>query len=51
MVLSQLSSARLTGQSCIKVATSQEWESCREINEELIKIVEQITIKMKELKL
>ncbi|CAO1404711.1 unnamed protein product [Diamesa serratosioi] len=51
MVLSQLSSARLTGQSCIKVATSQQWESCREINEELIKIVEQITIKMKEMKL
>ena len=51
MVLSQLSSARLTGQSCIKVATSQAWESCREINEELVKIVEQLTIKMKELKL
>lgn len=50
LLLSQLSSARLTAQSCIKVATNNEWESCKETVSEIHLLLEQIVAKIKELK-
>lgn len=50
LVLSQLSSARLTAQGSVKVATSNDWESCRDFVNHINKLLEQIVLKIKELK-
>ncbi|CRK94488.1 CLUMA_CG007994, isoform A [Clunio marinus] len=50
LVLSQLSSARLTAQSCVKVAMSNEWESCRGVTSNINQLLERIVLKIKELK-
>lgn len=49
MVLSQLSSARLTAQSCVKVATNNQWESCKEISDNICKMLDQIVGNIKKL--
>jgi tetratricopeptide (TPR) repeat protein len=50
LVLSQLSSARLTAQGSVKVATMNEWESCRDSVNHINILLEQIVCKIKELK-
>lgn len=50
LVLSQLSSARLTAQSVVKVVTNNQWESCKDIAENTSQLLEQIVTKIKELK-
>lgn len=50
LVLSQLASARMPAMSCVKVATKNQWESCREIVSETEPIIEKIQNKLKELK-
>ncbi|KAG5671578.1 hypothetical protein PVAND_001771 [Polypedilum vanderplanki] len=50
LVLSQLSSARLTAQGCIKVALNNNWDSCKECIEETTTLLENIVFKIKELK-
>lgn len=49
LVLSQLSSARLTAQSCVKVAITNEWQSCKEIADNINQMLEQIVTKIKEM--
>lgn len=48
LVLSQLSSARLTAQSCIKVASNNQWESCKDVIVNINEALEQIVVKIKE---
>lgn len=50
LVLSQLSSARLTAQSCVKVATTNQWESCKDIVEHINQMLERIVTAIKQLK-
>lgn len=50
LVLSQLSSARLTTQGCIKVAKNNDWISCNEIISTLNALIDDIVTKIKELK-
>lgn len=50
LVLSQLSSARLSAMSSVKVATSNQWESCAGIVDSLNQLLEKIVEKIKELK-
>jgi hypothetical protein len=50
LVLSQLSSARLTAQGCVKVATSNNWISCQDYLKNIEPLLENIVIKIKELK-
>lgn len=50
LVLSQLSSARLTAQSVVKVAVSNQWESCKDIGDSISQLLERIVDKIKELK-
>lgn len=50
LVLSQLSSARLTAQSVVKVVTNNHWESCKDISENTTQLLEQIVNKIKEMK-
>lgn len=49
LVLSQLSSSRLTAQSCVKVATTNQWESCKELVETINQLLQEIVAKIKEL--
>ncbi|CAG9807757.1 unnamed protein product [Chironomus riparius] len=50
LVLSQLSSARLTSQGCIKVAVNNQYETCKDVIEKVNELLEKIVIKIKELK-
>lgn len=50
LLLSQLSSARLTAQGSVKMATSNDWESCQECVNDINKMLEQIVSKIRELK-
>lgn len=50
LLLSQLSSARLTAQGSVKVASTNDWESTRECVDDINKLLEQIVSKIKELK-
>jgi hypothetical protein len=50
LVLSQLSSARLTAQGCIKVASNNDWESCRVLVQNTNELLERIVNRNKEIK-
>lgn len=50
LVLSQLSSAKLTAQGCVKVATNNQYESCKELIQEISELLDQIVTRIKELK-
>ena len=50
LVLSQLSSARLTGQGCAKVAVNNQYETCKDLIEKVNELLEKIVTKIKELK-
>jgi hypothetical protein len=51
LVLSQLSSARLTAQGCLKVAVvNNDWSSCKDVGARINELLEKIVNKIKELK-
>jgi hypothetical protein len=50
LVLSQLSSARLTAQGCIRVAVNNQYELCKEVVEKINELLDKIVTKIKELK-
>lgn len=50
LVLSQLSSARLTAQGCVKVAVNNQYESCKEDTVRVNELLDKIVITIKELK-
>ncbi|XP_070505585.1 tetratricopeptide repeat protein 27 [Chironomus tepperi] len=50
LVLSQLSSARLTGQGCVKVAVTNQYESCKDLIEKVNELLDNIVTKIKALK-
>lgn len=49
-VFSQLSSARLTGQSCSRAVIPEKFESCGELISEVQSLVESVTSRIKEIK-
>lgn len=50
LALSQLSSARLTAQGCVKVAINNQYETCKEDTVKVNELLDKIVIKIKELK-
>lgn len=50
LILSQLSSARLTAQGCVRVATNNQYESCKDVTEKVNELLNRIVTKIKELK-
>ncbi len=49
-IFSQLSSARLTGQSCTKAVAVENFESCSDLIKKVQSLVEIVTSKIKEIK-
>jgi hypothetical protein len=50
LLLSQLSSARLTAQGCVKVAVNNQYESCKKHTVKVNELLDKIVTKIKELK-
>ena len=50
LCLSQLSSARLTAQGCVKVAVNNQYESCKEVAQNINELLDKILTRIKELK-